>query len=94
LVAEYEASGVTRKAFCAGRGLSEATLDLYRKRAANATQPGRLLAVDVEPAAARIVPEVQSCACLTVVLGNGRRIEFASVDRDLLADLIGILERA
>jgi hypothetical protein len=33
LVAEYEASGVTRKAFCAGRGLSEATLDLYRKRA-------------------------------------------------------------
>ncbi len=32
LVAEYEASGVTRKAFCAGRGLSEATLDLYRKR--------------------------------------------------------------
>jgi hypothetical protein len=30
LVAEYEASGMTRKAFCAGRGLSEATLDLYR----------------------------------------------------------------
>jgi len=28
------------------------------------------------------------------VLGNGRRIEFASVDRTLLADLIGILERA
>jgi hypothetical protein len=46
LVAEYEASGVTCKAFCAGRGLSEATL------------------------------------------------EFSSVDRDLLAELIGILERA
>jgi len=28
------------------------------------------------------------------VLGNGRRLEFSSVDRDLLADLIGILERA
>ena len=94
LVAEYEASGVTRKAFCAGRGLSEATLDLYRKRAGKAAQPSRLLAVEVEPAPARIVPDVQSCACLTVVLGNGRRIEIASVDRDMLADLIGILERA
>ncbi len=100
LVAEYEASGVTRKAFCAGRGLSEATLDLYRKRAANATQPGRLLAVDVNPVPARIarmLPEAQACtlaSCLTVVLGNGRRIEFASLDRDMLAELIGILERA
>ncbi len=96
-MAEYEASGVTRKAFCAGRGLSEATLDLYRKRAANAAQRGRLLAVDVKPASARIVPEAQACprsSCLTVVLGNGRRIEFASVDRDRLAELIGILERA
>ncbi len=96
-MAEYEASGVTRKAFCAGRGLSEATLDLYRKRAGKAAQPSRLLAVEVEPAAARIVPEVQACpraSCLTVVLGNGRRLEFSSVDRDLLADLIGILERA
>ncbi len=100
LVAEYEASGLTRKAFCAGRGLSEATLDLYRKREANATQPGRLLAVDVNPVPARIarmLPEAQACtlaSCLIVVLGNGRRIEFASVDRTLLADLIGILERA
>ncbi len=94
LVAEYEASGITRKAFCAGRGLSEATLDLYRKRAGQAAQPGRLLAVEVKPAAARSLPEVPSCACLTVVLGNGRRIEFASLDRDMLAALIGILERA
>jgi len=31
---------------------------------------------------------------MDLVLGNGRRIEFASVDRTLLADLIGILERA
>jgi len=69
LVAEYEASGVTRKTFCAGRGLSEATLDLYRKRAANAAQPGRLLTVEVTPSAARILPEAQACTlawCLTV----------------------------
>ncbi len=30
LVAEYEASGLKRGEFCAGRGLSVATLDLYR----------------------------------------------------------------
>ena len=32
LVREFEASGLRRKQFCAERGLSTYTLDLYRKR--------------------------------------------------------------
>ena len=32
LVQEFEASGMTRQVFCAGRGLSVAALDKYRKR--------------------------------------------------------------
>ncbi len=96
-MAEYEANGVTRKVFCAGRGLSEATLDLYGKRVGKAAKPGRLLAVDVRPGSAEMLPERQACTRaprLTAVLGNGRGLEFSSVDGVLLMELIGILERA
>jgi hypothetical protein len=34
LVGEYEASGLTRQAFCASRGLSVAALDKYRRQVA------------------------------------------------------------
>ena len=36
---EFEASGLTRRAFCAARGLPLGTLDLYRKRL-HREQPG------------------------------------------------------
>jgi len=54
LVGEYEASGLTRQTFCAGRGLSVAALDKYRRQVAAATQrtassEGRLVTVEVMP---------------------------------------------
>ena len=49
LVGEYEASGLTRQAFCAGRGLSVAALDKYRRRHGQetASSEGRLVSVEV-----------------------------------------------
>ncbi|MGC8550139.1 MAG: IS66 family insertion sequence element accessory protein TnpA [Acidobacteriaceae bacterium] len=53
LVVEYEASGLTRQAFCAGRGLSVASLDKYRRRHGQGTgsSEGRLMSVEVIPGA-------------------------------------------
>ena len=78
LVGEYEASGLTRQAFCAGRGLSVAALDKYRRQVAAATQgtanrEGRLLAVEVLPEVS--VGKVGRALCVELV--NGRRIEVA-----------------
>ena len=92
LVTEYEASGLSRKLFCAGRGLAVATLDKYRIRVRQAAAAPRLLAVDVRPSA-----DVKATASssLALVLGNGRRIEIGDrIDAILLAELIGIAERA
>ena len=52
LVGEYEASGLTRQAFCVGRGLSVAALDKYRRQHGEGTagSEGRLVAVAVMPA--------------------------------------------
>lgn len=98
LVREYEASGVTRAAFCAGRGLSVAALDKYRRQAAAATREqetagsaGRLLAVEVMPE----VAASESGSALRVELANGRRIEVGSgFDAATLKRLLSVLERA
>jgi hypothetical protein len=95
LVAEYESSGLSRKAFCAGRDLAVATLDLYRKQVGQMRGGPRLVAVELSPAAA--VPVNTSAATLpvTVVLANGRRIELGGrLDAVVLTELIGIVERA
>jgi hypothetical protein len=90
LVSEYEASGLSRKAFCAGRNLAVATLDKYRIRVRQAAAP-RLMAVDVRPAEGVKAANFH----LAVALGNGRRIEIGDrIDAVLLAELIGIVERA
>jgi hypothetical protein len=49
LAREYESSGLTRQAFCAGRGLSVAALDKYRRRHCRApgSGEGRLVPVEV-----------------------------------------------
>ena len=92
LVSEYEASGLSRKAFCAGRGLAVATLDKYRIRVRQAAAAPRLLAVDVRPA---VDVKAAASSSLALVLGNGRRIEIGDrIDAILLAELIGIAERA
>jgi len=76
LVAEYEASGLSRRAFCSVRGLAVATLDLYRKRSREGTGrfggtvPQRLVAVEIERGS-----EAPRSSALTVVLRSGRRIE-------------------
>lgn len=95
LVSEYEASGLSRKAFCAGRGLAVATLDKYRIRTRKAFSGTRLLAVDVQPMLDVNARLAAASSSLAVVLGNGRRIEIgARIDAALLLELIGIVERA
>jgi hypothetical protein len=95
LVAEYEASGLSRRAFCSARGLAVATLDLYRKRAREgAGRSGgaarRLVAVEIERGR-----EAPRSSALMVVLRNGRRIEIGGAfDAGLLSELLVVLEQA
>jgi hypothetical protein len=95
LVAEYETSGLSRKAFCAGRGLAVATLDVYRRRVRRDAAVPRLVAVELRPERETAAGTAAASSGMAVVLGNGRRIELGGrVDRELLAELIGIVERA
>lgn len=64
MLAEYEKSGLTRRAFCQQRGISITTLDYWRRQLG--AKP-RLVKVDVAPA----VP----ASNFTLTLANGRRIE-------------------
>jgi len=96
LVAEYEASGMSRGAFCSSHGVAVATLDLYRKRAREGSAssggsfPQRLVAVEIERGS-----DVPESPVLTVVLGNGRRIEIGGAfDSGLLSELLAVLERS
>ena len=77
LVSEFEASGLSRKAFCASRGLSVASLDKYRVRVRKASPGARLLAVDVRPAEDASA-SLAAFSSVAVVFGNGRRIEIGS----------------
>jgi len=95
LVAAYEASGQSRREFCAQHGLAVPTLDLYRKRARESVAGTRLLAVDVQAASRPAASAATASAGLTVVLNNGRRIEMGGpFDAGLLTELIVVLERA
>lgn len=94
LVAEYEASGMGRTAFCQQRGISLSTLTRYRRRqeqtAGVAAAGKRWLAVEVcgSPAAgggARV-------SGLTVVFPGGRRIEVGrGFDADTLKRLLTVV---
>ncbi|MGB9203803.1 MAG: hypothetical protein WCB94_07465 [Terriglobales bacterium] len=94
LVREYESSGLTRQAFCAGRGMSMTTLDKYRRRDCRVAQSraGRLVPVEVLsgiPAAAT------GGGALWVELGNGRRIGVGSgFDAAALRRLLQVVEQA
>lgn len=96
LVREFAASGLTRQAFCAVRGLSVASLDKYRRRIAKATEgsaesKGRLVAVEVMPPVA--ASKIGSTLC--VELASGRRIEVGSgFDTATLERLLNVLEKA
>jgi transposase-like protein len=96
LVAEYEASGLGRQAFCNKHGLSLSTLNRHRKRqqmASDAAETSRWVAVelsDTEQASAR-----QPSSELSVILSSGRRIEVrGGFDPKVLQQLVRVLEQA
>lgn len=70
LVSEYEQSGLTRQQFCAGHGISKATLDNYRKRKTAAWSRESVAFVPVE----LIGGETNQVGSLCLELRNGRRI--------------------
>ena len=82
LVAGYEEGGLTRREYCERHGVALTTLDYYRRR-------GETVAGLVE------VGRGARASTMTVILGNGRRIEvsgeFAEAE---LARLLRTVERA
>ena len=91
LVREFEASGLRRKQFCAERGLSTGTLDLYRRRR-------RLAADGVWPKSGLVRVQLsaeQSCggSGLQLVLSGGVRVEVsAGFDEATLKRLLAVIE--
>jgi hypothetical protein len=93
LVREFEASGLTRQAFCAGGGLSVAALDKYRRQYGYGTSSGegRLVAVEVMGG----VSTNKISSALWAELANGRRIEVGSgFEASTLKRLLSVLEQA
>ena len=95
LVAEFEASGLGRTAFCQQKGLSLSTLARYRKQqqtVGEAAEGKRWLAVEVAGGAA--VAGDERASGLAVVLPGGRRIEVGrGFDADTLQRLMAVVER-
>ena len=94
LVAEYEASGMGRTAFCQQRGLSLSTLARYRRRqeqtAGEAAAGKRWLAVEVSGSLA--TEGGARVSGLAVVLPGGRRIEVGrGFDADTLKRLLTVV---
>jgi len=96
LVAEYEASGLGRTAFCQQRGLSLSTLARYRKRpqhtAGGIAEGKRWLAVEVSSRA--VITGGERASGVAVVLAGGRRVEVGlGFDADTLKRLLVVVER-
>jgi hypothetical protein len=97
LVAEHEASGLTRDVFCQQRGLSVVTLDKYRRRVQKWTRSGAgpMLPVEV------VLSTVQDSSCaargagvLVVASRSGRHIEVGrGFDAETLERLLTILDK-
>src|SRR3982750_685763 len=76
LVAEYEASGLGRQAFCNQHGLSLSTLNRHRKRREMASEPAETSGwVAVELSDTGQAPPSQPSSELSVLLSSGLRIE-------------------
>lgn len=95
LVAEYQASGLSRIEFCQNRGLGLSTFSRYlsrhRKGHAELARPD-LIAVELR--ATRASAGKPQDSGLAVALGGGRRIEVArGFDAATLVRLLGTLER-
>jgi hypothetical protein len=97
LVAEYEASGLTRDGFCQQRGLSIAALDKYRRRVQKWARlgVGRMLPVEVVWSTAQSPNnDTGHGGVLVVELRSGRRIEVRrGFDAGTLERLLTVLDR-
>ena len=92
LVAEYEASGLTRDAFCQQRGLSVAALDKYRRRVQKWARSGAGPMLPVEVVLSRAQG---GNSVLVVESRSGRRIEVGrGFDGETLERLLTILDKA
>jgi transcriptional regulator with XRE-family HTH domain len=94
LLAECEASGLSREEFCRQKGLSLATLARYRKRRSdgNAAPDSRWLAVEVTGGSA--LAESDARSGLAVTVGSGHRIEITrGFDVPTWVQLLSVLER-
>lgn len=97
LIAEYEASGLTRDGFCQQHGLSIAAFYKYRQRVQNWARAGAgpMLPVEVFLSTS----QGSSCAArgdggLVVELRSGRRIEVGrKFDAETLERLLTILDK-
>jgi hypothetical protein len=98
LVAEFEASGLNREAFCQQRGLSVGTLDKYRRcaHAGRRSSGGPMLPVEVVWSTAQNpTRETGRDGVLVVELRSGRRIEVRrGFDAGTLERLLTVLDRA
>jgi hypothetical protein len=97
LVSEFEASGLTREAFCSQRGLAVATLDKYRRLVPGGRRlmAGPMIAVEVAPWLARKASsDAAGDAAFVVELRSGRRIEVRrGFDGGTLERLLTVLDR-
>ena len=97
LVSEYEASGLTRQAFCVDRGLSVAALDKYRRRVQRRPRSGTGVLLPVEVVSPTAQDSSRDAGCdgvLFVELGSGRRIEVRrGFDAETLERLVTVLDR-
>jgi hypothetical protein len=94
VVAEYEASGLSREAFCAQRGMGITTLGRYFlwRKEAQGVGKAKFVAVQVT---GKQRPAIAGDGKLTVALANGRRIEVGrSFDGGMLEQLVRLPERA
>lgn len=94
LVAEYEASGLTREAFCQERNLAVGTLDKYRRRAHKSQAPSGSTVVPVEVVWSGRKGDQSRESALVVEVRSGHRIEVRrGFDGGTLEHLLRILDR-
>jgi hypothetical protein len=96
LVAEFEASGLGRREFCARRGVALSTLDLYctrqRRAAASAEPSSGAKLVPVELSGVTRSNREPCGSGLTLVLANGKIEVERDFDETTLKRLLGVLE--
>jgi hypothetical protein len=93
VVAEYEASGLSREAFCAQRGMGITTLGRYFRWRKEAQGGGKAKFVAVQ-VRRKQRPAMGGDGKVTVALANGRRIEVGSrFEGAMLEQLVRLLER-